>query len=385
MTAIALFAWPVIGISRMPFFPGFAETMKRRIPVILVLGLAISAMDVLRAWPLLLENMSIDVVTSGFAAVTSQSLLSCLLVVSAITLAERMPFAAAHRLLAPVLAVVMAVPVATAIGTWLSTLGVGLGWMGKTSPSWWSLYFYILWYALVNGLLAAAYFGTWERARQSATDLRHAQIERQGMKQRMVESRLNVMKARVDPDFLFRMIGDVQRLYRSDIDAAEQRLEDFIDYLRAALPQMRGGATTLGEEVSLAVAYVRLHDEAFEGRLDATFDVDEALSDTQFPPMALLPLVDDALRRAQGKLILNVTARRNGEGLTVTVADDCEASSNLESPAIASHERAFIQFFGEGARVSRHPGAARHPGVGWGPINEVVLEVDHAISTRAHR
>jgi hypothetical protein len=361
MTALALVAWPVIGISRSP--------VKGRIPTILVLGVAISAMDLLRVFPLFMDG-SWEVIVSGIIAVMGQSIISCFLVISAITFAERTAFAASHRILAPGLAVIVAAPIATALGTWLSTMGVGLAWVGKTDPSWWSLYFYLLWYALVTGFLAAAYFGTWERARQSATDLRRAQIERQGMKQRMVESRLNVMKARVDPDFLFRMIGDVQRLYRNDVDAAEQRLEDFIEYLRAALPQMRGGATTLGEEVRLAAAYVRLHDESFEGQLDATFDVDEALADAQFPPMALLPLVDDALRRASGRLVLKVTARRNGEGLAVAVTDD--GGNDAETAALASHERAFVQFFGEGARVIRRPGS-------------VLLEIDHAISTRPHR
>ena len=375
MTAIALFAWPVIVISRSPALHGFADALKRRIPAIVILGVAISAMDLLRVWSLVLDEPA-AVVMSGILAVCAQSLLSCFLVVSAITFAERTAFAAAHRILAPGLAVVLAVPVSSAVGTWLSTFGAGFGWIGKSAPSWWSLYFYLLWYGLVTGLLAASYFGTWERARQSATDLRRAQIERQGMKQRMVESRLNVMKARIDPDFLFRMIGDVQRLYKSDVDAAEQRLEEFIDYLRAALPQMRGGATTLGEEVRLAVAYVRLHEEAFEGRLDATFDVAETLVDAQFPPMALLPLVDDALRRAaalpQPRLTLRISARSSGDGLIVNVVDDCERGSSVGSPAIVSHERAFIQFFGEGARVRRAPGSVK-------------LEIDHAISTRAHR
>ena len=369
MTAIALVAWPVTRISRMAAFPGFAEALKGRVPAMLVLGLATSAMDLLRVWPLFME-LSAPAIASGFAAVGAQAMLNCFLVISAITFAERTRFAASHRLLASGLAVIVAVPIATAAGTWLSSLGSGLSWVGKTTPSWWSLYFYLLWYALVVGLLSAAYFATWERAKRSASDLRRAQLERQGMRQRMVESRLNVMKARVDPDFLFRMIGDVQRLYRSDVDAAEQRLEDFIEYLRAALPQMRGGATTLGEEVHLAAAYVRLHDEAFEGRLDATFDVDESLAEAQFPPMALLPLVDDALRRASGSLALTISARRAGEGLVVAVADD--AGNEAETPALASHQRAFVQFFGEGARVIRRPGC-------------VQLEIDDAIATRTHR
>jgi hypothetical protein len=371
MTAVALCAWPMLRITRMNLAPGFGDALYRRMPVIFVLGLAIAAMDLLRVFPIMVESAG-AVVASGLVAVCAQSLNSCFVVVCAITFAERTAFGAAHRFLGPAIAVVLAVPIATALGTWFSSLGVGLEWIGKSAPSWWGLYFYLLWYALVTGLLAAAYFGTWERARQSASDLRRAQIDRQGMRQRMVESRLNVMKARVDPDFLFRMIGDVQRLYRSDVDAAERRLEDFIEYLRAALPQMRGGATTLGEEVHLAEAYVRLHEEAFDGRLAATFDVDEALADAQFPPMALLPLVDDALRRAHGKLALRIAARRTGDGMTVAVVDDCDRASDAASPAMTSHERAFTQFFGEGARVRRDAGA-------------IYLEIDHAISTSARR
>jgi hypothetical protein len=380
MTAIALFSWPVIGIARMNWPPGFADALKRRAPVILVLGLTLAAMDLLRVSPLYSE-IGLSVILWGMVTVTLQYLTSCLLVVAAITFAERTGFGASHRMAASVLAVLVAAPIATGLCAWMSSVGAGLGWLLMSAPNFMALYLYLMWYSLVVGMLAAAYFMIWERAEQSATDLRRAQVERQGVKQRMVESRLNVMKARVDPDFLFRMIGDVQRLYRSDVDAAEQRLEDFIEYLRAALPQMRGGATTLGEEVRLAAAYVRLHDEAFEGRLEATFDVDETLDDAQFPPMALLPLVDDALRRASAlpnpRLVLHISATDEGSSLAVSVHDDCSharPTSEGES-ALVSHERAFIQFFGEGARVRRTTN----------PDTRVLLEIDHAIAPRAHR
>lgn len=346
------------------------KLIVQRAPVILVLALAIASMDLLRAWPLFMERHNGLMVAAGVFAVSSQSLMECLLIVAAITLAEQTRFGTSHRVAASVLAVLVAAPFATALGTWLTSQRAGLDWIMRNETGLLSLYLYIMWYALMTGLLAAAYFITWERAKQTASDLRQAQLDRQGLKQRMVESRLNVMKARVDPDFLFRMIGDVQRLYRSDVDAAEQRLEDFIEYLRAALPRARGGATTLGEEVRLATAYVRLHEESFDGRLDAIFDVDESLAEAQFPPMALLPLVDDALRRARGSLILRTTARASGEGLTVEVTDDC--GNAAETPALASHERAFVQFFGQGARVTRGPGRVR-------------LEIDHAIPARAHR
>lgn len=362
--------------------PGsYLDTLRRRVPHVLVLATTLAAMDAMRAFPLLVETHDLRSGMREMLGLLAQSLTSTAIVVAAITRAERTALAQTRRGLTLAICVLVTAPLATALGAWLSVATATIGWLQVTIQDSFALYLYLLWYSLVVGTLAAAYFTIWERAQRSTTRLRDAQIERQGMEQRMVESRLNVMKARVDPEFLFRTIGDVQRLYRSDVDAAEQRLEDLIAYLRAALPQMRGGATTLGEEVRLAEAYVRLHEEAFGGRLQAAFDVDESLDDAQFPPMALLPLVDDALRRAAARthpsLALRVDAVRAVSGLAVAVEDDCgETPPDAGSPALLGHERAFTQFFGEGARISRRAEGA---------VNRVLLEIDDATTARAAR
>jgi sensor histidine kinase YesM len=361
---------------------GYLDTLRRRVPHIMVLAATLAAMDMMRAFPLLAENQDLASALREMLGLLVQSLASTAVLVAAITYAERTALAQRRRGLALGICVLVAAPLATAIGAWLSIATASIGWLTLTLQDSFALYLYLLWYSLVVGLLAAAYFTMWERAHESKTRLRAAEIERQGIEQRVVESRLNVLKARVDPEFLFRMIGDVQRLYRSDVDAAEERLEDLIAYLRAALPQMRGGATTLGEEVRLAEAYVRLHEEGFEGRLQAAFDVDEPFDEAQFPPMALLPLVDDALRRASAasrpSLFLRVAASHGGGGLVVTVDDNCrnrrlEAQGN---PALVGHERAFTQFFGEGARIRRETA---------GPGTRVLLEIDYATPARAPR
>ena len=370
-------------IARMSDPSGFLPALRRRVPHIFVLAFTLTAMDFLRAFPLLLETQGAGYVMGAVSSIAVQNIVGCALVIAAITFAERTAFAMTHRALALVLAVVVAAPVATAVGAAPSITGENAGWIKIASTDWAALYLYLLWYNLVVGLLAAAYFTIWERAHRSAIQLRAAEIERQGIEQRTVESRLNVMKARVDPEFLFRMIGDVQRLYRGDTDAAEQRLEDLIEYLRAALPQMRGGATTLGEEVRLATAYLRLHEDGFEGRLQAAFDVDPSLDDAQFPPMALLPLVDDALQRAAGlprpRLALRVAAGDVDGRLAVAVEDDCERARHTTDgePALVGHEHAFTQFFGAGARIRR----THLTGGG----TRVLLEIDHAIATRPDR
>jgi hypothetical protein len=378
VSAIAIMALPwTLRIGRMSIASGYLAVLKRRIPHILVLTVLFSAMDAMRAFPVLFDLGWQGVL--GVGEVVVQALCDCAVIVAAITAAERTRFAQAHRGIALVATVVLAAPIATAIGAFAVWLTHFIPFDARDRES---LYFYILWYSFAIGFLAAAYFTMWERAQRTATRLRAAEIERQGIQQRVVESKLNVMKARVDPDFLFRMMADVQRLYRADVDAAEQRLEDLIDYLRAALPRMRGGVTTLGEEFQLAEAYVRLHEEAFEGRLSCRFDVDEALESTQFPPMALLPLIDDALRRAAAtpnpRLAMRVIARREGARLGVSVEDDCERArlASEGEPRLLEHERSFHQFFGAGARMERKAGATSG--------TRVLLEIEHA-AAGAHR
>ena len=369
-------------IAPMTVASGYLDTLRRRVPHILVLAATLGAMDLMRAFPLLVDNRDVASAVREMAGLLVQTLASTTVLVAAITYAERTALAQRRRGLALGICVLVAAPLATAIGAWLSIASASIGWLTLGLQDAFALYLYLLWYSLVVGVLASAYFTMWERAHESKTRLRAAEIERQGIEQRVVESRLSVMKARVDPEFLFRTIGDVQRLYRGDVDAAEQRLEDLIAYLRAALPQMRGGATTLGEEVRLVEAYLRLHEEAFEGRLQAAFDVDTSLDEAQFPPMALLPLIDDALRRASAAarpgLRLRVAASRDASGLVVTVDDDCRdcRAEAQGHPALVGHERAFTQFFGAGARIRREPAGAG---------TRVLLEIDHAIAARAAR
>jgi hypothetical protein len=360
---------------------GFVATLRGRAPHVLVLTFAMWATDMLQMLPLILERApEVGALYTGCITLFGVLVRSFILV-AGITAAERTGFARSHRGLALTLAVVLIAPVATVAGPSVRTTAFGSWNYFYADLA--GLYLHVLWTTLLVGLLAAAYFTFWDRAQQSTTLLRIAELERQGIEHRVIESQLNVMKARVDPDFLFRSLGSIQRLYRADIDAAERRLEELIDYLRAALPRMRGGASTLGDEVHLAMAYLRLHEDTFAGRLEAAFEVNDAVREAQFPPMALLPLVDDALRRAATlevpRLALAVRAVQEDGRLKVEVEDDCSITRTdaAGERALLAQARAFAEFFGLGASVRR--------GCGDGGGMRVTLEAGNAIGPRGHR
>jgi sensor histidine kinase YesM len=345
-------------IAQMSRMADFRQAFRPRIPHVLVLGLALGLMDVLRAFSVLGNDpvpgrgLLTGLVMFGPAPIGAA------VMIAAITWAERVRAPAVYRfplMAATVVFSAFAANVVRAIVTYVF-LPPAQSW---DAFEWVALFLYLFWMNCATGALAAAYYEFWERAAQSAARLRGAELERQGIEQRVVESRLSVMKARIEPAFLFNSIATVQKLYRENTDNAEKLLDDLIVYLRAALPQMRGKTSSLGDEIHLAAAYLKLHDEAFEGRLQVAFDVAEGARNMQLPPMVLLPLVEDAVHRArsmpQPALSLALSVAVTDAALQVTVTDDCPFT-RLDAgaePALAAQERSLAACFGDAARLHR--------------------------------
>ncbi len=132
-------------------------------------------------------------------------------------------------------------------------------------------------------------------AHLAARRLHDAEVARATARRRTLESRLQAMQARVEPQFLFNTLAQVRELYARDAHAAARMLEDLIAYLRAALPHLRESSSTLGQEVALARAYLDIMRIRLGEKLKFEIDVPQALAGARMPPMMLLPLVDHAL------------------------------------------------------------------------------------------
>jgi len=147
-------------------------------------------------------------------------------------------------------------------------------------------------------LAGAAVFVYLDRRKtKAARAKRHAaEIDRARSAKRALESRLQAMQARVEPQFLFNTLAQVRDLYRTDPASGERMLDELIAYLRAAMPKMRDTSSTLGQELELVRAYLGIVSLRLGGRLAFEIDApDPRAADTRIPPMMLLPLVDHAV------------------------------------------------------------------------------------------
>lgn len=177
---------------------------------------------------------------------------------------------------------------------------------------------------LFSGLLTFVYVNL-ATARAAAARRHTAEMTRAQTQRRTIESRLQAMQARVEPQFLFNTLAQVKQLYDSDAPLADRMLDDLIAYLRAALPHLRDSSSTLGQEVALARAYLDIVRLRLGERLAFDIVVPEGLADVRMPPMMLLPLVDHVLvyglEPAHAGGAIRIESTIGGGRLRLTITD----------------------------------------------------------------
>ena len=177
---------------------------------------------------------------------------------------------------------------------------------------------------ILTGIIVKVVLGGKKRAERRA-QVATATAAEESLKRQLVEAQLKMMQAQVEPHFLFNTLASVDYLKETDPPTASRMQKNLIQYLRAALPQMREGSTTLGKEIQLCRSYLEILKFRMEDRLHYTVTVPQGLQSAQFPPMMLQSLIENSIKhglepKPEGGAI-TISADIVDGRLRVTVAD----------------------------------------------------------------
>ena len=269
------------------------------------------------------------------------------------------------RWLAPVIAVMVTAPVATLLA-YLPSLDGRLAAMleheGRISG-----FILITGTALVIAPLLALGALYRERDTQARAEQLSFQLERSTLEKQALDARLKLLNAQIEPHFLFNTLANVQELVESGSPRAAPVLRSLIAYLRAAMPKLHAGPSTLAEEIVLVRAYLELMHMRMPDRLDYSVEVPESLGRIGFPTMGLLTLVENAIHHGidpseAGGRISVVASRGDGDsGVRIVVADTGAGLSESSHPGTGLENlRARLRaFYGPAARLELHENAPR--------------------------
>jgi len=190
-------------------------------------------------------------------------------------------------------------------------------------------------------------------------------LERSQLEGQALDARLRVLQGQVEPHFLFNTLANVRELVESGSPQASAVLESLIAYLRAAVPRLGAGEdATLARELELVRAYLEVMQMRIPDRLSFLVNADPALETVPFPSMALLTLVENAVRHGidpgeeGGRIEVRVT--REGERLRAQVLDtgvglEANAQSAGGGTGLANLRERLRLLHGEAAAVTLTP------------------------------
>ena len=150
----------------------------------------------------------------------------------------------------------------------------------------------------------------------TAGRLRQSEREALGLRAALAEAELAALRVQTNPHFLFNALNTVRALIPADPEAARGAVTRLSALLRGSLAGTDLHA--LQDELGLVHAYLDLERLRFEERLSVAIDVDDAALGVPVPALAVLTLVENAVKhgvadRPEGGTV-RVSARLGREG-----------------------------------------------------------------------
>jgi two-component system sensor histidine kinase AlgZ len=159
---------------------------------------------------------------------------------------------------------------------------------------------------------------------------RTREVERRALEGRVLarEAELRLLRAQIDPHFLFNSLHSISALTGSDPAAARRMCVMLADLLRESVRLGTRDRITLARELELVRGYLDVERVRYGPRLDGEVEMHEGAGDCTVPPLLLQPLVENAVTHGVAHLLeggrIRVAAARHGDRLRVVIENPCD-------------------------------------------------------------
>lgn len=212
-------------------------------------------------------------------------------------------------------------------------------------------------YAVMVALIVTAC--VYRSSARSATEMfMQRQIEGAALDANVKRARLQLLRAQIEPHFLFNTLATVRALARTDRAAAADMLDHIMRYLSEALPKLRQEECCLGEELQLIDAYLRIHQIRMGSRMSYELLIPDSLHAHRVPTMILLTLVENAVKHGINPAVsggrISVSAARERGALVLKVSDSGQglAATDGHGMGLANIRQRLMMLYGDDAVLS---------------------------------
>ena len=205
--------------------------------------------------------------------------------------------------------------------TIIHSLMIGvLDWQNTVEPIVWTnvpIYTVNMFFMLAVWSLLYVGYTSLENARRAKMESLRAQAAQK-------EAELMVLKAQVNPHFLFNALNNIRALILDDPRKARTMVTHLSDMLRYSVDFNQQDRVTLEEEFEVVDSYLQLTSVQYD-RLSYCLEIDETCKRYRIPPMVIQTLVENAIKHGISQLPgpghLALVACQSEETVIITVAN----------------------------------------------------------------
>jgi two-component system LytT family sensor kinase len=146
----------------------------------------------------------------------------------------------------------------------------------------------------------------------------------------LAQAELLLMKAQLQPHFLFNTLHAISAMMHEDVKAADEMINELSELLRLALNTIGSHEVPLRYELQFIEKYVNIQRARFDETFNVDYEISPAVLDALVPAMILQPLVENSIKHGLddeehgGRIVirayaaatkLSIIVSDNGKGL----------------------------------------------------------------------
>ena len=145
------------------------------------------------------------------------------------------------------------------------------------------------------------------------------------------EGELKMLRAQINPHFLFNSLNSVSSLTVTDPLKAREMIVKLSDFMRYSLSSRNEQPVTLGNEMESLRLYLQIEKVRFGDRLKIEEDINPECLPALMPGMLLQPLYENAVKHgvyeSTEEVTIRTSARKDNEMVVITVTNNVDTES----------------------------------------------------------
>ena len=176
----------------------------------------------------------------------------------------------------------------------------------------------------------------------------------------LTTSQLALLRAQIQPHFLFNTLHAITALLRTDARAAEDMTADLAEILRSSFANIAQQEVRLAHELELVQCYLRIQERRFSDRLRIDLQIEKATLNAAVPALVLQSFVENAVIHGIAQMTrvgtIRIESSTQDQRLVISVRDNGNGfgSQAPEGIGIANSRERLKHLYGANQSIQLH-------------------------------